>query len=364
MHRSRTAAAPVAAMFIVLAGCSATTTPSATSDDSPASAPAPSSSGSTAPVTVASELEAPWSIAFLNGTPLMSERDSGRILEIGDDGSLREIGVVGGIAGTGEGGLLGLTIGVEGALYAYSTGASGNRIQRFEVDGTAGTYTLGDAETILDRIPAAGYHNGGRLSFGPDGMLYATTGDAGLAQAAQDPESLAGKILRMTPDGEVPADNPTAGSLVYSSGHRNPQGIAWADDGTLYAAEFGQDRWDELNIIEPGGNYGWPVVEGIADDSDFTDPILQWEPSEASPSGMTYADGALYIANLRGQVLRTVPVDDPAAATDLFSREYGRIRDVVLAPDGRLWFATSNTDGRGQPGESDDRIISIELTTE
>ena len=191
-------------------------------------------------------------------------------------------------------------------------------------------------------------------------MLYATVGDAGRGSPAQDLKSLSGKILRMTGDGDVPADNPFPGSLVYSYGHRNPQGLSWTEDGTMFATEFGQDTWDELNVITAGRNYGWPTVEGIAHTDGFTDPVQQWTPDAASPSGMTYLDGTLYIANLRGEVLRAVPVADPAAFKDHYSDRYGRIRDVTIAPNGDLWFVTSNTDGRGDPSPDDDQILSIE----
>jgi glucose/arabinose dehydrogenase len=192
-------------------------------------------------------------------------------------------------------------------------------------------------------------------------MLYVTTGDAGERDSAQDRGSLAGKILRMTPEGTAPAGNPFPGSLVYSSGHRNPQGLAWAEDGTMFATEFGQNTWDELNIIKPGANYGWPTVEGIADRDGFEDPVQQWQPSAASPSGMARSGGTLFIANLRGQVLRAVPVADPSTSTEHFVREYGRLRDVTVAPDGRLWFLTNNTDGRGSPRQGDDRILAVQL---
>ena len=316
------------------------------------------------PQRVASDLAAPWSITFLNGVPLVSERDSGRVLELAEEGSPREIGTVDGVVAEGESGLLGLAVDDQHRLYAYSTGAEGNRIQRFDITGAAGSLRLGVARTLLDKIPSASYHDGGRIAFGPDGMLYAAVGDAGNGGAAQDLNSPSGKILRMTPDGGVPDDNPRAGSLVYSSGHRNPQGLAWADDGTLFATEFGQNTWDELNIITPGGNYGWPTVEGIADTDGFIDPVQQWAPEVASPSGMTHARGTLFIANLRGQVLRAVPVAHPGTSTEYHLREYGRLRDVTTTPDGQLWFATSNTDGRGKPTAEDDRIISLDLATE
>ncbi|WP_306736808.1 PQQ-dependent sugar dehydrogenase [Arthrobacter sp. ZGTC412] len=311
---------------------------------------------------MATGLEAPWSVVFRNGTPLVSERDSGRILELSPDGTTRTIGDIPGVAGVGEGGLLGLAVDSQGRLYVYSTGRDGNRLQRFDVTGEPGSLALGRPETLLDGIASASYHDGGRIAFGPDGMLYVTIGDAGRSGSSQDLDSLNGKILRMTPDGDVPGDNPFPDSLVYSYGHRNPQGLAWAEDGTMFATEFGQNTWDELNIITTGANYGWPTVEGIATTGDFTDPVQQWEPSEASPSGMTHIDGNLFIANLRGQVLRAVPVADPSTSTIYHSGEFGRIRDVTEAPDGRLWFVTNNTDGRGTPGPDDDRILSVELT--
>jgi glucose/arabinose dehydrogenase len=363
---------------MLLSSC--TTTPAATPTPVPAPvtssapSPTPSSAGASAsatagnatpagaPQAVATGLEAPWSVVFRNGTPLVSERDSGRILELSPDGTTRTIGDIPGVAAMGEGGLLGLAVDSQGRLYVYSTGTDGNRLQRFDVTGEPGALALGQAETILDGIGSASYHDGGRIAFGPDGMLYVAIGDAGRRDSSQDLGSLNGKILRMTPDGGVPADNPFPDSLVYSYGHRNPQGLAWAEDGTMFATEFGQNTWDELNIITAGANYGWPTVEGIAATGDFTDPVQQWEPTEASPSGMAHIDGTLFIANLRGQVLRAVPVADPSTSTTYYDGEFGRIRDVTEGPDGRLWFVTNNTDGRGTPGPADDRILSVELT--
>jgi glucose/arabinose dehydrogenase len=308
---------------------------------------------------VATGLEAPWSVVFRNGTPLVSERDSGRILELSPDGTTRTVGDIPGVAAVGEGGLLGLAVDSQGRLYVYSTGTAGNRLQRFDFTGEPGSLVLGQPETLLDGIASASYHDGGRIAFGPDGMLYVTVGDAGRRDSSQDLDSLNGKILRMTPDGGVPDDNPFPDSLVYSYGHRNPQGLAWAEDGTMFATEFGQNTWDELNIITAGANYGWPSVEGIATTGDFTDPVQQWEPAEASPSGMTHIDGTLFIANLRGQVLRAVPVANPSTSSTHYTGEFGRIRDVTEAPDGTLWFVTNNTDGRGAPGPDDDRILRV-----
>ncbi len=307
---------------------------------------------------IASGLEAPWSIAFDGEVALLSERDSGRVLELGEGGSLREVGVIEGVSPRGEGGLLGIAV-REGHLYAYFTAREENRIERYALTGEPGSRGLGSPETILEGLDAARHHNGGRIAFGPDGMLYVTVGDAGDPFRSQDLGSLSGKILRLTPDGGVPGDNPFDGSPILSYGHRNPQGLAWDEEGTLYASEFGQNTWDELNVIEPGGNYGWPEVEGAASDERFIDPVQQWAPAGASPSGMTIADRRIWIANLRGQRLREIPLGDLAASAEHLTGEYGRLRDVVRAPDGSLWVLTNNTDGRGDPGPADDRILRI-----
>jgi len=339
-------------------------TAACTSSDDAESTPTPSDAGRS-PATgevsvVAADLKAPWSIAFHGDTALVSERDSARIVELDDDGAAREVGVIESAAPQGEGGLLGIAV-RDDRLYAYVTTSSDNRIERYELTGKPGSFGLGASETIVDGIPAAAHHNGGRIAFGPDGMLYATAGDAGDRPSAQDMNALSGKILRMTPDGDVPDDNPFDDSLVYSLGHRNPQGIAWDDDGAMYASEFGQDTWDELNVIEPGGDYGWPEVEGAANREGFVDPVQQWKPADASPSGMAIADDSIYLANLRGGRLREIGLDDLGSSVERFVGEYGRLRDAVVAPDGSLWVLTNNTDGRGDPGPDDDRILRLDL---
>ncbi|GGM58322.1 PQQ-dependent sugar dehydrogenase [Microbacterium saperdae] len=339
--------AVMTAAMLVLAAC----TPS------PGSAPV-GTDPEPSPEVIAEELDVPWSIAFHEGIALVSERDSGRVAELGDDGAVREVAVIDDVTAAGEGGLLGLAV-LDGDVYTYFTAADGNRIERRAILGAAGALALGPPTTVIDGIPAAGNHNGGRIAFGPDGMLYVAVGDAGDRDSAQDLDALSGKILRLTPDGAVPDDNPFEGSPVYSYGHRNPQGIAWDDEGTMYASEFGQDTWDELNVIEAGGNYGWPVVEGVADDGDHIDPVQQWAPSDASPSGIAVVDGRIVIANLRGERLRVVPLDDLATASEWFRGGYGRLRDAVVAPDGSLWVLTNNTDGRGDPADGDDRILRL-----
>ncbi len=336
-------------------------TPSATVSPTPSAtvSPSPSPTLISDPQPVTTGLQAPWSVVFRDDVPLVSERDSGRILELAADGNAREVAVIEQVVSRGEGGLLGLAVDEQGRLYAYYTAADDNRIVRFDVSGTAGELTLGEPQVILDGLEKSATHNGGRIAFGPDGMLYVTVGDAGMPDRAQSLESLSGKILRMTADGGVPPDNPFDASLVWTWGHRNPQGIAWTDDGVMFATEFGQDTWDELNIIEPGNNYGWPVVEGAADNEEFTNPVQQWPPREASPSGMAYADGTLFIANLRGRLLRTVPVADPSTSSVHWEGQFGRLRHVAVTPDGYLWILTNNTDGRGRPVEGDDRIVVI-----
>ncbi|WP_350352252.1 PQQ-dependent sugar dehydrogenase [Microbacterium sp. A8/3-1] len=343
-----------ASAVLVLVACTAAPVPRP-----PAATSSASSSAEPGEATVvAQDLDVPWSIAFHDDVALISERDSARILELAADGSAREVGVIEGVAPRGEGGLLGIAV-LDDYLYAYFTGPEDNRIERFELTGAAGDLALGRAESVISGMAAAGNHNGGRIAFGPDGMLYATVGDAGDPSSAQDLDSLSGKILRLTPEGAIPADNPFEDSPVYSYGHRNPQGLAWDEGGTMYASEFGQDTWDELNVIEAGGDYGWPEVEGIAGREGFIDPVQQWSPDVASPSGIAVADGALWIANLRGERLREVSLDDLGAATELLVGEYGRLRDVVVAPDDALWILTNNTDGRGGPSEGDDRIVRV-----
>lgn len=318
----------------------------------------PAHADEAAPQVIATGLKAPWSIAFAGKTPLVSERGSARILALDANGAATEVAKVAGVDGRGEGGLLGIAVHA-GYLYAYFTAGAENRIERFRIEGQGVSLKLGPPQKILGGIASASYHNGGRIAFGPDGMLYASTGDAGQRQRSQNLKSLSGKILRMTPEGRVPKDNPFSGSYVYSYGHRNVQGMAWAPDGRMYASEFGENTWDELNLIKAGGNYGWPEVEGRGGDPRFIDPLQQWATSEASPSGIAIAGGNIYVASLRGQRLRKIPLSAPGTATELYAGQYGRLRDAVVAPDGRLWILTNNTDGRGQARAGDDRILGI-----
>jgi glucose/arabinose dehydrogenase len=316
------------------------------------------------PEALITGLQSPWSIVpIATGSIFVSERDSGRIVELTPDGELVVVGTVAGVFAGGEGGLLGLAARDTGApyLYAYFTSDTDNRIVRMRLTGSPGQYTLGAAEVLLAGIPKARTHNGGRLAFGPDGMLYATTGDAQQTGLAQDISSLAGKIVRLTPEGLVPADNPIAGSYVYSLGHRNSQGLAFDRSGQLWATEFGQNTWDELNRIVAGGNYGWPLAEGSTERSGFIDPEQQWATSDASPSGLGIVDDTLFMTGLRGQRLWSIDVADPGQSRPHFAGELGRIRDAVAAPDGRLLVLTNNTDGRGDPRLGDDHLYAVTL---
>ncbi|MBB3730938.1 PQQ-dependent sugar dehydrogenase [Nonomuraea dietziae] len=309
------------------------------------------------PRTVAEGLSVPWAIAFTEGgDALVTERDSARLLRVTAAGRVTSLGEVEGVEPDGEGGLMGVAVRGE-QVFLYYTAASDNRIVRYRLSGDK----LSDRKVIVEGIPKGGIHNGGRLAFGPDGFLYATTGETGESRLAQDRDSLAGKILRMTTDGAPAPGNPF-GSLVHSYGHRNVQGLAWDASGRLYASEFGANSFDEVNLIKPGGNYGWPEVEGVGDDSRYVDPIVTWSTSEASPSGMAYAEGSLWVGALRGERLWQVPLDADGSAgrpADRLQGEHGRLRAVTLAPDGSLWVGTSNKDGRGDARQGDDRIMSV-----
>jgi glucose/arabinose dehydrogenase len=307
---------------------------------------------------IATNLDVPWGIAFLvDGTALIAERNSGAIKHMSAPAVVNQVGSVAGVAVRGEGGLLGLATAGQ-TVFAYLTTGQDNRVVQMGFDGDA----LTGQSPILTGIPAGSIHDGGRIALGPDGKLYVATGEAGNRELAQDRSSLGGKILRINLDGSVPSDNPDPASPVWSFGHRNIQGLAWDSAGRLWATEYGANRLDELNLIRPGANYGWPMAEGRADTPGLIDPVIQWSTDEASPSGLAYFGGSLWVAALRGERLFQIPVGSDGAVGDpvsLFVGLYGRLRTVVAAPDGTLWFTTSNRDGRGDPQDGDDRILQF-----
>jgi glucose/arabinose dehydrogenase len=331
--------------------------------------PAPGEAASPAarlgrPSVLVGGLAVPWAIAFLpGGDVLVTERDSARLLRVTPQGRVATVGTVPGADPYGEGGLLGVAVSPsftqDRRVYLYLSTAADNRIVRFRYSGGG----IGPLDPVVTGIPRAAVHNGGRLAFGPDGMLWAATGEHGEPGLAQDTHSLAGKILRMTPDGRPAAGNPF-GTLVWSYGHRNVEGMAWDGAGRMYATEFGQDRFDEINRIEKGRNYGWPLTEGADGDGRYTDPGITWPTDQASPSGAAIAGGSLWVAALRGERLWQIPLGrsgELGAPVAHFTGDYGRLRAVVRAPDGSLWCTTSNRDGRGNPGPGDDKILVIPL---
>ncbi|WP_307622592.1 sorbosone dehydrogenase family protein [Streptomyces sp. V3I7] len=388
VQRRAVTAVLAAATLLLTAGCSsgdgapagagntATKGPGGgTSDTSPSGSAsesaAPAKGSVTVLRTVTEDLNSPWGLASLpDGNLLVSSRDDATITRVdARTGGKTELGKVSGVSPAGEGGLLGIAFSPDYAsdhmIYAYFTSASDNRIvrMRYDADKPAGDQ-LGAPDTIFKGIPKGRIHNGGRIAFGPDGMLYAGTGESGEGGLAQDPKSLGGKILRLSPAGEPAPGNPFPDSPVYSYGHRNVQGLAWDTKQRLFASEFGQDTWDELNAIKPGDNYGWPYAEGGSSDPQFHSPIAQWHTDEASPSGIAYVDGVIWMAGLKGNRLWRVPltgteaVDDPQA---FLTGKYGRLRTVAPAGDDRLWLVTSNTDGRGTPKDGDDRILELRV---
>lgn len=378
-------AATAALLMILFTACAL---PSATTSSTPtttiSTTPAPTGSPQMNIDVYVTDLEVPWAIAFApDGRIFVTERP-GRIRIIENGRLLDEPWMTIDAAATGEGGLLGLALDAEFAdnsyiyvAYTYRDdgGSLQNRLVRLREEAGKGV----SDKVLLDNVPGAGNHDGGRVKFGPDGTLYWTMGEAGNPELSQDLSSLNGKILRLNPDGTIPGDNPFPGSYVYSYGHRNPQGLAWqADTGRLYASEHGPSggslgsAQDEVNYIEPGKNYGWPLIIGDGTAEGMETPVIQSGMSETwAPGGATFVagtswDGSLVFTGLRGQTLYRLTLDetDPRRVISLekyFSGEYGRLRDVAQGPDGALYVLTNNRDGRGSPAQDDDRILRVTL---
>lgn len=316
---------------------------------------------------IAENLEIPWEIVFLpDGDMLVTERP-GTLRRIGESG---EAIAIEGVEHRGEGGLLGLALHPDfnenRQIYLYFTTQAEqgliNRVERYRFEGNR----LTDKKIIIDNIPGASYHDGGRIAFGPDGYLYITTGDSGNGDLAQDRDSLAGKILRLKDDGGIPEDNPF-GTAIYSYGHRNPQGLAWDEQGRLWATEHGRSGiksgMDELNLIEKGKNYGWPVIEGDETREGMAGPVIHSGPDETwAPAGAAYLDGKIFFVGLRGASLYEADINDQGGVDSLtvhLRNDFGRLRVVTIGPDGYLYLATSNQDGRGSVNPGDDKIIRI-----
>jgi len=312
---------------------------------------------------VASNLTVPWGLTFLpNGDMLVTERP-GTLKRIDED--TETVTTVDGVKHRGEGGLLGIALHPQFSdnryLYLYMTteveGGLRNRVMRYTYQNT----TLQNPTPIMEDIPGAQFHDGGRIAFGPDEKLYITVGDALNTAAAQDPQKLNGSILRLNPDGSVPEGNPFD-NPVYSYGHRNPQGLAWTDNGQLWATEHGNDAQDEVNVIEKGANYGWPVIRGNETHEDMRSPVRHSGADETwAPGGATFVNGDLFFVGLRGQSMYEADVKDKEISqiTAHLRTAYGRLRSIVQGPEGGLYVTTSNRDGRGRPTETDDRIIRI-----
>jgi glucose/arabinose dehydrogenase len=322
----------------------------------------------TAITTISTGWSIPWGTSWLpdGSTALVTERNSFKVFKVTQTGAKTQVGTVPNSQTTGgEGGLMGVAVDPAWAtnhyVYFMHTSSEGNRIARMTYDGT----TLTGYTSLLQGIKKNKYHNGGRLAFGPDGYLYASTGDAQTSSSAQDRNSLNGKILRMTKDGKAAPGNPF-GNYVFSMGHRNPQGIAFDAQGRLWEAELGQSSRDELNLIKPGLNYGWPTCEGTCSVSGMTNPKKTWGVAEASPSGIAIVDGAVYMATLRGERLWQIPInaanESVGTATAYYVGSYGRLRAVTKVPGAnQLWLSTTNADGNGGEPAGSDRIFRVTI---
>jgi glucose/arabinose dehydrogenase len=315
---------------------------------------------------LAENLEVPWAIDIAEDGRLFFTERPGRIRVIENGTLLEDPAAFINVEQRGESGLLGLALHPDFSenhlIYIYHTYSNGSNVFNKVVALTERDNKIIESRTVIDGIPAADRNDGGRIKFGPDGMLYIATGDARQPELPQNANSLAGKILRLNPDGTIPEDNPFEGSPVYSYGHRNIQGLAWHPaTGELYASEHGEEGNDEINLIKPGANYGWPIED--CDAERFERPVVCFNPAVA-PAGIAIASSDrlgyqndILLAALKAQQLRLVEL--PADTERNILTGYGRIRDVIEGPDGSLYVTTSNRDGRAIPEQGDDKILRI-----
>lgn len=313
--------------------------------------------------TVAQGLDTPWSIARSDDVFYLSERP-GKIIKIdGNKKTEQQVDLDKEVSTAAEAGLLGFVLAPDFkdskeayAYYTYEDNGQFNRIVKLKLEND----TWKEDEVLIDKIPSGQYHHGGRLKIGPDDKLYATTGDALDEQNAQDKDTLGGKILRINLDGSKPKDNPISNSYVYSYGHRNPQGIVWTPDGQMYASEHGNQANDEINEINEGQNYGWPVIEGNEENDNMETPIFTSGSDDTwAPSGIAFKDGIIYSAALRGEGIMKFDVEKDEIKK--VATKYGRIRDVYIVNDD-LYFVSNNTDGRGNPSQNDDKMYKVSLS--
>lgn len=316
------------------------------------------------PEVIATQLDIPWSISKIGQSLFLTER-KGTLLKVDEETKQiipQDLKLKKNVYHVGEGGLLGFTLAPDfetsNEAYVYHTYEENNQILNRVILIERKENMWSEKKSLLEKIPGGRIHNGGRLEFGPDGKLYVTTGDAGVPDNAQNLINLSGKILRMDREGAIPRDNPFESSFIYSYGHRNPQGLVWDEKNNLYATEHGQSAHDEINLIQPGLNYGWPIIEGDEKSPGLESPLFQSGEITWAPSGVDYFNGKLYVATLRDQSIRSFDLLNKEITVEF--KQAGRMRDIFIE-DTNLYALTNNRDGRGNPQEDDDKLLKFKL---